>query len=111
MADLIKDKHLLIVPSGPLTQLPFHVLVTEKPDPAITGTDLRDASGRIPLGQFENQIQFQDAGTAINNELKIVLKKAGAPNLTGKTIVITGAFQLINPKLWNITPASIEVKP
>lgn len=26
--DLIKGKHLLIVPSGPLTQLPFHVLVT-----------------------------------------------------------------------------------
>jgi CHAT domain-containing protein/Tfp pilus assembly protein PilF len=26
--DLIRDKHLLIVPSAPLTQLPFHVLVT-----------------------------------------------------------------------------------
>ncbi|MGA7329353.1 MAG: CHAT domain-containing tetratricopeptide repeat protein [Rhodomicrobium sp.] len=30
--DLIKDKALLIVPSGALTQLPFEVLVTEKPD-------------------------------------------------------------------------------
>ena len=29
--DLIKDKHLLIVPSGPLTQFPFHVLVTDAP--------------------------------------------------------------------------------
>ena len=29
--DLIKDKHLLIVPSGALTQLPFQVLVTEPP--------------------------------------------------------------------------------
>ena len=29
--DLIKDKNLLIVPSGPLTQLPFHVLVTRPP--------------------------------------------------------------------------------
>jgi CHAT domain-containing protein len=29
--DLIKDKHLLIVPSGPLTSLPFQVLVTEPP--------------------------------------------------------------------------------
>ena len=27
--DLIKGKHLLIVPSGPLTQLPFQVLVTK----------------------------------------------------------------------------------
>ena len=29
--DLIKGKHLLIVPSGPLTQLPFQVLVTQPP--------------------------------------------------------------------------------
>ena len=29
--NLIKGKHLLIVPSGPLTQLPFQVLVTEAP--------------------------------------------------------------------------------
>jgi len=29
--DLIKDKHLLLVASGPLTALPFHVLVTEPP--------------------------------------------------------------------------------
>ena len=29
--DLIKGKHLLLVPSGPLTQLPFQVLVTEPP--------------------------------------------------------------------------------
>lgn len=33
--DLIKDKHLLIVPSGALTALPFQVLVTEKPANAI----------------------------------------------------------------------------
>lgn len=30
--NLIKGKNLLIVPSGPLTQLPFQVLVTEKPE-------------------------------------------------------------------------------
>jgi CHAT domain-containing protein len=28
---LIKDRRLLVVPSGPLTALPFHLLVTEKP--------------------------------------------------------------------------------
>jgi CHAT domain-containing protein/tetratricopeptide (TPR) repeat protein len=33
--DLIKDKRLLIVPSGPLTQLPFQVLVTEQPKTAM----------------------------------------------------------------------------
>jgi len=31
--DLIKNKHLLLVPSGPLTQLPFQVLVTSPPLP------------------------------------------------------------------------------
>src|SRR6266478_5922675 len=35
--DLIKDKHLLIVPSKALTQLPFYVLVTEKPDASRSG--------------------------------------------------------------------------
>lgn len=35
--DLTKGKHLLIVPSGPLTQIPFHVLVTEHPNPKATG--------------------------------------------------------------------------
>jgi CHAT domain-containing protein/Tfp pilus assembly protein PilF len=34
--DLIKDaSHVLVVPSGPLTALPFHLLVTEKPAAAI----------------------------------------------------------------------------
>jgi CHAT domain-containing protein len=36
--DLIKDKHLLIVPSSSLTQLPFYVLVTEKPEPSASST-------------------------------------------------------------------------
>jgi CHAT domain-containing protein len=34
--DLIKGKHLLIVPSGALTQLPFHALVTEDAKPGDT---------------------------------------------------------------------------
>ena len=29
--DLIQDKHLLVIPSGPLTKLPLHVLVTASP--------------------------------------------------------------------------------
>jgi CHAT domain-containing protein len=49
---LIKDKrHLLVVPSGVLTGLPFHLLVTEKPAlPAADTTDLgayRDAAWLI----------------------------------------------------------------
>jgi tetratricopeptide (TPR) repeat protein len=38
----VKDKrHLLVVPSGPLTGLPFHLLVTEKP---AAGPEIRDSS-------------------------------------------------------------------
>ena len=40
--DLIRDKHLLIVPSGPLTQLPFQVLVTA---PQRRRGDYRAAAG------------------------------------------------------------------
>jgi CHAT domain-containing protein len=32
IGDLVRDRHLLIVPSGALARLPFQVLVTEKPD-------------------------------------------------------------------------------
>lgn len=40
--DIIADKHLLIVPSGALTQLPLQVLVSEKPRPPEgSGTDFR----------------------------------------------------------------------
>jgi CHAT domain-containing protein len=41
---LIKDKrHLLVVPSGALTALPFHLLVTEKPAVAVpTSKALKD---------------------------------------------------------------------
>ena len=38
--DLVAGKHLLIVPSGPLTQLPFQVLITKQP----TSSDHREAA-------------------------------------------------------------------
>jgi hypothetical protein len=37
--EMINDKHLLIVPSGALTQLPFQVLIANDPDPTLSGTD------------------------------------------------------------------------
>jgi CHAT domain-containing protein/tetratricopeptide (TPR) repeat protein len=36
--DLIDGKHLLVVPSGPLTSLPFHVLVTKRPNTSLPKT-------------------------------------------------------------------------
>jgi hypothetical protein len=37
--DLIKDKHLLFTPSGPLAALPLQALVTAAPDASITGAE------------------------------------------------------------------------
>lgn len=93
--------------------LPSGLHVAAQLGPAITGTDIRDASGTIQLGSFENQIQYQNAGDAINDELKKVLAAAdgGEPtSLQGKTVTITGVFQLVNPDQWNVTPATIAVK-
>ena len=44
--DMIKGKHLLVVPSGPLTSLPFHVLVTETPSPRASPTSPHTTSKR-----------------------------------------------------------------
>ena len=46
--DLIRNKHLMIVPSGPLTQLPFQVLVTALPRDVIAGEFEREV-GRLGL--------------------------------------------------------------
>jgi predicted lipoprotein len=79
--------------------------------PAINGTDLRDATGTISFGQFVNQIDYQNAGYAINGEMKKeVLSKIDTAKLTGKTISVVGVFQLVNPNGWLVTPVRLEVK-
>ncbi len=79
--------------------------------PAIMGTDLRDASGTISFGQFTNQIEYQNAGSALNKEMKKqVLSKIDAANLTGKTVSVVGAFQLTDPNSWLVTPVKLDVK-
>ncbi len=91
--------------------LPADVVVRVQTGPAINGTDLRDATGTIAFGQFKNQIEYQDAGSAINNEMKKQELSGFDPAaLTGKTVEITGVFKLINPKGWMITPAEVKVQ-
>lgn len=78
--------------------------------PAINGTELRDASGEITFGEFTNQIDYQNAAAALNNEMKVaVLEGVDTENLEGKTATITGAFTLINPQAWLLTPVELEV--
>ncbi|WP_062226083.1 DUF2291 family protein [Aureimonas frigidaquae] len=79
--------------------------------PAINGTELRDAPGDIAFGQFTNQIEYQNAGAALNDEMKRqVLEGVDTTALTGKTIEVTGVFRLINPKNWLVTPVRMAVR-
>jgi predicted lipoprotein len=91
--------------------VPATVIVRMQTGPAINGTDLRDATGTIHFPDFTNQIEYQDAGAALNAELKVeVLAQLDAASLAGKTVTVTGAFQLVNPAGYLITPVKVEVK-
>ncbi|TDW33276.1 putative lipoprotein [Rhizobium azibense] len=91
--------------------LPPQTVVRVQTGPAVNGTDLRDATGTIEFGQFTNQIQYQDAGSAINNEMKkSVFAGLDPDRLDGKTATVVGVFKLINPKNWLVTPVKVEVK-
>lgn len=79
--------------------------------PAINGTELRDITGDIAFGAFKNQIEYQDAGAGINRAMSAeVLAGLDRDTLTGKTITVTGAFTMINPKNWLVTPVALEVQ-
>ena len=91
--------------------LPPETVVRVQTGPAVNGTDLRDATGTIEFGQFTNQIQYQDAGSAINNEMKKTVFAGLDPDqLDGKTATVVGVFKLINPKNWLVTPVKVDVK-
>lgn len=91
--------------------MPPDIKVRVQTGPAINGTDLRDAPGDIEFGQFKNQIEYQDAGAALNRAMKkAVLDGIDAAALQGKTIEVVGAFRLVNPKNWMITPVQVTVK-
>lgn len=91
--------------------LPAGIAIRVQTGPAINGTELRDATGTIAFGQFTNQIEYQDAGSALNNEMKKqVLAGIDTATLTGKTITVTGVFKLVNPKNWLVTPVRLKVQ-
>lgn len=94
-----------------VTGLPDDIRVRVQTGPAITGTELRDAPGTIEFGQFTNQIEYQNAGAALNDAMKAqVLAGLDRESLPGRTISVTGAFRLINPKNWLVTPVELSVQ-
>jgi predicted lipoprotein len=91
--------------------VPPEIVVRVQTGPAINGTDLRDAPGDIDFNAFKNQIEYQNAGSGINRAMKkAVLEKIDTTGLKGKSIEVVGAFRLINPKNWLITPVEMSVK-
>lgn len=91
--------------------MPEDITVRVQTGPAINGTDLRDAPGDIAFGGFKNQIEYQDAGSGINRAMKAaVLDGIDTASLTGKSVTVTGAFRLVNPKNWMITPVEVAVQ-
>ncbi|MDL4862121.1 DUF2291 domain-containing protein [Halomonas elongata] len=91
--------------------VPEDLTIRVQTGPAINGTDLRDATGDIEFGQFTNQIEYQNAGAAINDEMKEqVLSGIDTDDLSGETVAVTGVFKLINPNNWLVTPVSLSVQ-
>ena len=91
--------------------VPDTIHISVQTGPAIIGTDLRDGTGLVSFGQFSNQIEYQNAGSALNKEMKKqVLSKIGTGDLTGKTISVVGVFQLTDPTAWVVTPVKLDVQ-
>ncbi|WP_428492239.1 DUF2291 family protein [Rhodopila sp.] len=91
--------------------VPAAIHITVQTGPAIMGTDLRDGTGSITFGQFRNQIDYQNAGSALNMAMKKeVISKINAGTLTGKTISVVGVFQLTDPDNWAVTPVQLSVR-
>ena len=91
--------------------MPSSTTITLQLGPAIIGTDLRDATGSISFGQFHNQIEYQNAGAALNNQMKHdVLSKLDLASLPGKTVSVVGVFQLTDMSAWQVTPVKLDAR-
>lgn len=91
--------------------LPEDLQIRVQSGPAINGTELRDIAGDIEFGEFKNQIEYQNAGAGINRAMSAaILADLNREELTGQTVSVVGAFTMINPKSWLITPVEFEVQ-
>lgn len=82
--------------------------ITVQIGPAINGTALRDATGLISFNDFVNQVQYAQAATALNNEMKADLFQGlETSTMVGKPVTVVGAAAPLNPQLITITPVSI----
>lgn len=91
--------------------MPDDLLIRVQFGPAINGTEVRDATGTIAFGDFTNQIEYQDAGSALNNQVKEqVFGDLDRDSLPGQTVSVVGVFRLVNPASWFVTPVRLEIE-
>lgn len=92
--------------------LPKGTRVSVQIGPAINGTTLRDASGLVTFNDFVNQVEFSNAATALNTEMKAdLLEGLDVATLVGKQVTVVGAIAPLNPEVITVTPVSIEAGP
>lgn len=89
--DMIKNKHLLIVPSGPLTSLPFSVLITEPPMVAIPDK-IADYAEAAWLG-MRRPLSMLPSVTSLR-----ALRQFAKPSLASKTYLGYGNPLLEGPQ-------------
>jgi predicted lipoprotein len=78
--------------------------------PVFVGTALRDAVGFIDFNQFTNQVDYANAATALNAEVRSkVVNGLDVNGAKSKTVTFAGAFQLLDPNNILVTPAKLEV--
>lgn len=91
--------------------VPDSLTIRVQTGPAITGVVLRDSDPSIKFGDFTNQIQYQNAAAGINSAMKKqVLSGVDRDHIKGKKIRVVGAFKLVNPNSWMVTPVQISVQ-
>jgi predicted lipoprotein len=76
--------------------------------PVIAGTALRDAVKFIKFSDFTNQLDYADAGTSLNTQVKAdVLASVDPEALVGKKVDFAGAFSLVAPGAVLIVPTHL----
>jgi predicted lipoprotein len=89
--------------------VPKSTRVSIQVGPALNGTALRDAVGFISFNQFVNQVDFADAATALNSQVKAkVLKGVDPQEMKGERVSFTGAFTALAPSVVTVIPTKLE---
>jgi predicted lipoprotein len=91
--------------------LPADTKVFVQTGPAVNGTAIRDATGKVDFSQFKNQIDYQNVGSELNNQVKErVLSNLDKATIEGKQVEVVGAFQLVSPTSFVVTPVKMDVR-